>query len=370
MEEKFSFNTLRRCFIIAEAGTSHCGDLLKAQELIYAAKEAGADCIKFQLVIADEIIHPKTGTVRLPGGEIPLYETFRALERPPKFYAVLKETAEQAGLTFLCTPFGIQSARILRDMGVKLMKIASPELNHLPLLEEIAKYGLPVILSTGVSTLGDIDEALTVFRTHFETGLLHCITAYPAPEEEYNLRVIPHLATVFGVPVGVSDHSLDPLLVPAVSKALGARIVEKHICLDRSGGGLDDPVALEPKPFGEMARTVRRVENLLHDNPHDKIINDLRREYGSVRVDAALGDGIKRLSPAERDNYGKSNRSVHAVTNLAAGTVLNSGNMALLRSEKNLRPGLHPRYSSQIQGKRLARPVDAGAGITWDDVLP
>ncbi len=142
----------KKCFIIAEAGTSHGGDLKKGKELVHAAAESGADCIKFQLVYADEIIHPKTGTVPLPGGDVPLYETFRKLEQPPEFYASLRETAGNAGIGFLCTPFGIQSARILRELGVEMLKIASPELNYVPLLEEIAGCGMPIILSTGVST--------------------------------------------------------------------------------------------------------------------------------------------------------------------------------------------------------------------------
>lgn len=376
----------KNCFIIAEAGTSHGGELQKAIELIHAAAESGVDCIKFQLVLADEIIHPNTGMVRLPGGDIPLYERFRSLERPPDFYASLKETAEKTGIRFLCTPFGIRSARILRDIGTDMLKIASPELNHVPLLREIAGYGIPLILSTGVSTLGDIEEALRLLNEcspgSSDCTLLHCITAYPAPEEEYNLRLIPNLAAVFGVPVGISDHSLDPVLVPVLSAAMGASIIEKHICLDRKGDGLDDPIALLPEETALMVKEVRRIEKLRQndsdvqggaDSPGDiagsAAVKTLREEFGDKRIETILGDGVKRLSPAEAANYGRSNRSVHALTDLHAGTVLTAENIAVLRTEKILRPGLHPRFFDIIQGKKLSRDIPAGEGIAWNDLL-
>ena len=386
MKKKFSFSTLNYTFLIAEAGTSHGGDRKKAEELVLAAAEAGADCIKFQIVYADEIIHPKTGMVPLPGGDIPLYERFRSFEQPPEFYTALKGVAENAGIRFLCTPFGIRSARILKNIGADMLKIASPELNHIPLLQEISTYGLPIILSTGVSLLGDIDEAIRLLhsgaaavpstdsghpdslRKTPETALLHCITAYPAPEEEYNLRLIPNLASIFGVPTGVSDHSTDPILVPALSAALGAKFIEKHFCLDPSGDGLDDPIALSPHNFGKMVRVVRRVEKLLKER-NSTAFDELQQEYGEQRVQSVLGDGRKRLSPAERDNYGRSNRSIHAVSDLPAGTFLTAENIAVLRTEKELLPGIHPRYYTLLLRKQIRRTVEAGQGICWKDIL-
>ncbi|MBN1836453.1 MAG: N-acetylneuraminate synthase family protein, partial [Spirochaetales bacterium] len=272
----------RPCLVVAEAGSAHLGDLARGRELVDAAVEAGAGCVKFQVIIAEEIVHPRTGPVALPGGEVPLYERFRALERPPDFYAALKEHTERRGALFLASAFGLESARILRRLGVAALKVASPELNHFPLLEEIAGYGLPLLLSTGVSTLGDIERALGVLRGapwragaaveppspraeaasrgvepgassqgHLgpQTLLLHCVTAYPAPEEQYNLRVLPALRGLFGSLVGVSDHSRDPLLVPGLAVLQGASVVEKHIALRRRDGGLDDPIALEPEEF-------------------------------------------------------------------------------------------------------------------------
>jgi len=242
--------------VIAELGTGHGGSAAKARELVDAAAAAGAGCVKFQLVYADEILHPNTGVVPLPGGPVRLYDRFRELEMEESFFADMKAYVESKGLVFLCTPFGLRSARILRSLGVALMKIASPELNHDELLEETASYGLPTLLSSGVSRLSDIERALERFPRE-DVCLLHCVTAYPAPPEDYNLRVLGSLAAVFGVSVGVSDHSLDPVLVPALAVAEGAVAVEKHFCLSRDDDGLDDPVALPPGDFARMVRAVR-----------------------------------------------------------------------------------------------------------------
>lgn len=371
-------------FIIAEAGTSHGGDKEKAKDLIAAAAEAGADCVKFQAVFADEIIHPRTGKVPLPGGDVPLYEVFKRLERHTDFYAALKEETESKGCVFLCTPFGIKSAGMLKRLGVRMIKIASPELNHFPLLREVASYRLPVILSTGVSTLEDIASALSFFpRNETESDgspfpshpalfapviLLHCITAYPAPEEEYNLQLIPKLSARFNVPVGLSDHSADPLLVPSAAAALGARAVEKHICLRHNEAGLDDPFALKPGQFEEMVREIRRYERLYSETGTEAGLKALRESCGCKRAERIIGDGVKRLAPSEAGNYARTNRSIHAVIDLSEGAVLSKKNIAVLRTEKVLTPGLHPKWFDTILGRRLERPVPAGEGIGWEDL--
>jgi len=149
-----------KVLVIAEIGTAHGGSIEKAKELVSAAAEGGADCAKFQCVFAEEIIHPNTGVVPLPGGPIALYERFLSLEEDEEFYASVKAYAESLGMVFLCTPFGLRSARLLMRIECEAMKIASPELNHFPLIDELASYGLPTILSSGVSTPADIDRAL------------------------------------------------------------------------------------------------------------------------------------------------------------------------------------------------------------------
>lgn len=392
---------MQKPIILAEIGTSHGGDLGKAKELISAAAEAGADGAKFQLVYAEEILHPKSGFVDLPGGRVPLYDRFKELERPQEFYAALKEETEAKGMWFVCSPFGIRSARILHQIGTKVIKIASPELNHYPLLEEVATYPVFLLVSTGVSTLGDIERALSVLRQgirsghagHAEAGghagnsmqvrgavqpaktpfppltLLHCITAYPAPEEEYNLSLLPNLKGIFGVAVGVSDHSRDPVLVPVLSVLEGSRVIEKHFTLDSNGTGLDDPIALNPGDFQTMVMEVRSAFLEVKAGRRAHVVEALEARYGKERVLKVLGDGVKRLAPSEMGNYSTTNRSIHATRELKTGEVLTEDNCALLRTEKNLKPGLSPELWKVVLGKRVVRDVEAGEGIQWEDIL-
>jgi sialic acid synthase SpsE len=348
--------------IIAEIGTSHGGDIEKALDLIEAAAEAGANCAKFQCVLADEIVHPNTGSVPLPGGNVAIYDRFRALELDDSFYARAKERTEARGLLFLCTPFGLKSARILRRLGVEAMKVASPELNHLSLIDELASYGLPTLVSSGVSTLADIERALSHLAC--PVLLLHCVTAYPAPAEEYNLRLLSALSSVFGRPTGVSDHSIDPVLVPSLALAVGAVAVEKHICLSRSDPGLDDPIALPPEDFAKMCRAIERAAEL----PAQATIAELTDQYGARTVEAVLGDGVKRLAPSEAGNYSRTNRSIHALHTIKVGEVFSERNLALLRTEKVLRPGLGPELLPAIMGRVARRKLPSGEGVEWEDV--
>ncbi|MDR2019607.1 MAG: N-acetylneuraminate synthase family protein [Treponema sp.] len=368
MAADFSINGVlyspQKALIIAELGTSHGGDPVKAREMADAAAEAGADCIKVQIVYAREILHPKTGLVPLPGGAVSLYDRFKALELDPGFYADLKEYAEARGLLFLASPFGLQSARELRALGPKALKIASPELNYTALLRELASYDLPILLSAGVARLGDIEEALALLPPG-KVCLLHCVTAYPAPEEDYNLRVLPGLAGIFGLPVGLSDHSQDPELAPMLAIAMGAAAVEKHFCLSRDDPGLDDPIALPPADFARMVRGIRRASGL----EPEALTGALSRERGAERVAAVLGDGVKRLAPSEAANYMRTNRSIHAIRDITAGEILAPGMFAVLRTEKILRPGLPPSWEDKIAGRRAASFIPAGEGIRLDDIL-
>jgi sialic acid synthase SpsE len=366
----------QRPLVVAELGTSHNGDLGKAQEMAAAAAAAGAGCIKLQMVFADEILHPNTGEVALPGGRIRLYDRFKQLETPPEFYAEVKEYLESRGLIFLCTPFGLKSAAILRELGPGIVKIASPELNYTALLRETASWGLPALLSSGVSTLGDIERAVSIFREQRtmrdkrETGsgglnlcLLHCVTAYPAPETDYNLRTLRSLAAVFGVPAGLSDHSLDPELVPALAVTQGAAVIEKHFCLSRSGSGLDDPIALPPDEFARMAKAVRQAAA-----EPDAALAALCRERGEALVEQVLGTGVKELAPSERANYRRTNRSIHALRDIGAGETLRPGDFAVLRTEKILRPGLEPCWEPFIAGRTARNNIPAGEGIRFEDI--
>ncbi|MDR0443205.1 MAG: N-acetylneuraminate synthase family protein [Treponema sp.] len=356
--------------VIAELGTSHNADIVKAREMTGAAADAGADCVKFQMVFADEILHPNTGEVALPGGRIRLYDRFKALEAPREFFAEIKEYAESKGLLFLCTPFGLKSAKILREIQPKLVKIASPELNFTGLLKEIAGWELPVLLSSGVSTLGDIEVALNVLMRRGDKidrrqiCLLHCVTAYPAPETDYNLRVLPNLSAVFGVTVGVSDHSSDPELVPALAVSMGAAVIEKHFCLSRTDPGLDDPIALPPGDFSRMVRAIRSAAK----DGQSETLAALSSGRSSALVERVLGNGIKELAPSEKANYRFTNRSIHALRDIQKGEALKKCDFAILRTEKNLRPGLEPCWEEAVEGRTARNFIPAGEGIRFEDI--
>lgn len=364
--------------IIAEIGTSHEGSMEKAKAMVDAAWEAGADAIKFQWVYADEILHPDTGFVKLPTGNIPLYERFRQLECPVSFYKELIDYVHKKGCKFCCSPFGLKSLKELLELKPDIVKIASPELNHYKMLESLALYRkgkeseIPVVLSSGVSTLSDIEKAVSIIGTK-NVSLLHCITSYPAPEEEYNIRVIANLKNILGIECGVSDHSLDPILVPALSIAVGGTIIEKHITLSRQTAGLDDPVALEPEQFAMMVHVVHQTEAAIRhygkELALEKAIEQLSEQFGKDKVLAVLGTGVKKLAMAEKANYGRTNRSLHIMHSMKKGEVLKEADIGILRTEKILTPGMSPEYYNLVLGKVLSRDVTSGQGLNWEDLL-
>jgi len=361
-------------YIIAEIGTAHGGDLAKARELIAAAAESGANCAKFQCIVAREIVHSACGAIDLPGGKIDIFARFQALEQPREFYAALKEESENVGIDFLCTSFGPTSAELVESLNPQAHKVASPELNHHDLLRRIAGFQRPVYISTGVSTVSDIESALENAQGS-QVTLMHCVTAYPAPEEQYNLRIIPLLARLFGIPVGLSDHSEDPSLVPGLAVALGAPVVEKHFTLDRGASGLDDPIAMDPTMFTEMAATIRRVCSLVETDARDDdgrgaktAIREFEAEYGKERVARVLGSGRKRLAPAEARNYRTTRRSLIAVQDVPAGSVLSRHHVAPLRAE-TLSPGLQPSLLPVVTGATLKKRLVDGEGLRWDHLL-
>lgn len=359
-------------YIIAEIGTSHQGDSNKAKQLVDAAKTSGADCVKFQWVYADEILHPDTGLVQLPTGAIRLYDRFRELEVKPSFFKKMRDYAHMQGLDFSCSPFGVRSLKELFHLKPDSIKIASPELNHFPMLKELVRLEMklpvskriPVIVSSGVSRMEDIEKALAVLEPIGKENiiLLHCITSYPAPETEYNLAVLKTLSERFSVRTGVSDHSLNPVLVPAFSLAAGGSVIEKHITLSRDTDGLDDPVALPPALFSEMTAAVRRLDQL----PEDQRLDVLSDEYGEEMSEAMMGSGEKALAPSEEQNYTRTNRSIHYMKAFKAGHKIRRRDIAVLRTEKVLTPGISPEFFDDVVGKRLKADVTAGAGLLFE----
>lgn len=368
--------------IIAEIGTSHEGSLKKAFEMIEEASFCGADAIKFQWVYADEILHPETGFVKLPTGNIRLYDRFLQLECNKDFYKKCLDFVHEKKCKFCCSPFGLKSLSELLEIQPDIVKIASPELNHYPMLKKLSEYRenqkkngenpIPVIVSTGVSKLSDIEKALEILGTE-NVSLLHCITSYPAPENEYNLRVIENLRNIFGVSCGVSDHSLNPVLVPVLSIEEGGTLIEKHITLSKKTSGLDDPVALEREEFALMVHEVHQSEATLRHYGNElgrkRIIEQMSEQFGKEKVFAVLGDGIKKLAKAETQNYGRTNRSLHFMHDLKAGDFVSKNDIGVLRTEKVLTPGISPEFYDVILGSKLSKNVKSGEGVLWEDFL-
>lgn len=371
--------------IIAEIGTSHGGSLSRAKKLIDMAKESGANCVKFQWVYAEEILHKLAGQVSLPCGKVELYNRFRELEVSKEFFTQIRQYCKAQGVLFCCSPFGQKSLRNLLEINPDFVKIASPELNHFELLEQLNiaetnSLKIPVIISTGVSRLCDIEAALD--RLHScEVSILHCVTSYPAPESEYNLNVLESLQAVFGKSVGISDHSLDAILVPVLSVACGATIIEKHITLDKSNGGLDDDFALPPSEFLQMSMAVKQAvalrENLLSDGDSIEakiaykkaVIRQLEEQYPKEKILRVLGNGVKKLARSEVANYERTRRSLHYLKAKDAGEVITSSDIAALRTERVLSVGVSPEYTRLLVGKTLLHSVASGAGVRLEDFM-
>lgn len=368
--------------IIAEIGTSHEGSMEKAFELIDAAAASGADAIKFQWVYADEILHPDTGFVKLPTGNIPLYDRFRQLECSKDFYRKLLDYVHSKNLKFCCSPFGLRSLSELLEIKPDIVKVASPELNHLPMLKALSEYRknqkaenkeiVPVVISSGVSKLRDIERAVEILGRE-KISLLHCVTSYPAPEEDYNLQILAYLKGIFGIECGVSDHSLDPILVPSLSIALGGTVIEKHITLSRKTAGLDDPVALEPEQFAMMVHVVHQTEACMRHYGNEtgfaKAVEQLSEQFGKEKVQAVIGNGIKELADSEKANYGRTNRSLHYMKDFSKGYKIQKEDIQVLRTEKVLSVGLDPEYLELVTGKILTCDVKSGSGVQFTDFM-
>jgi len=332
------------CFIIAEAGVNHNGDVGLAERLVDAAIETGADAVKFQTFTAERLVTPKAPKADYQAAVTDAAESqvamLRKLELSREAHVRLFEYARRRGITFLSTPFDEQSADLLDDLGVPLFKIASGEITNLLLLEHVARKRKPMVVSTGMSTLDEVGEAVRVIHKAGcpALALLHCTSNYPADPAESNLNAMITMRQAFDLPVGYSDHT-PGLEVAVAAVALGASVLEKHLTLSREMPGPDHRASLEPGDFAAMVRAVRSVET-------------------------ALGDGIKRPMESERNTRAIARRSLVAATDLPAGTVLQAHHLAAKRPGLGLPPG----ELARLVGRRLTKSLQADDMINWSDV--
>lgn len=354
------------CFIIAEAGSNHNKDLNTAKELIRIASEAGVDAIKFQLFTAKSLYPSNCGIIKLSSGEMDFYKVLKSIELPVEWLSKLKDCAEEKGLIFLCSAFDEKMVNELEKINIDCYKIASPELNHIPLIEHISKKNKSIIASTGLCTIEEISEAVnTIKKYHSNIALMHCVTAYPTPLKDCNLNVIETIKKIFNVPVGFSDHTIEVEITPLVAIFSGANIIEKHFTLDKNMEGPDHKYALNPSELKKMVVVIRSMEKL-NKEKQEKL---LYKKYGKEKVDKILGIYQKIITPSEKELYPNDKRSIHSIKNIKKGEKLNKKNIAILRSERNINPGLHPRFYPIILGTKIQKNIKYGKGILWKNIL-
>lgn len=327
-------------YIIAELSANHNQDLQQAIRLIEAAKEAGADAIKLQTYTPDTLtIDSDKEFFRIQGtiweGKN-LYKLYGEAFTPWEWHAQLKRAAEDLGLHLFSTPFDPSAVDFLSELDVPAFKIASFEVVDLPLVARIAATGKPIIMSTGMATLAEIDDAVQAIRAAGgqELALLKCTSAYPSPPEAMNLRTIPHLAAAFDLPVGLSDHTLG-VAVPVAAVSLGACIIEKHFTLSRAVPGPDSAFSLEPHEFRQMVDEVRVAER-------------------------ALGIVSYAVTEAEQPSR-VFRRSLFVVQDVRAGEEFTAENV------RSIRPGygLAPKFLPEVLGRRATRDIERGTPLSW-----
>ncbi len=329
-------------YIIAELSANHHQDFERAARLIDAAKDAGADAIKLQTYTPDTItIRSDRNEFRISGGTIwdgrSLYELYGEAFTPWEWQPKLKQIANDAGLTLFSSPFDETAVDFLEAMDVPAYKVASFELVDIPLIQRMARTGRPLIMSTGMATVDEIEEALKVARKGgaTEIALLKCTSAYPSPADDMNLRTIPALARKFSVPAGLSDHTMG-IAVPVAAAALGACIIEKHLTLSRADHGPDSAFSLEPDEFRAMVDAVRFSQR-------------------------ALGVAQFGASPTEQASLA-FRRSLFVVEDMKSGETFTSRNVRSIRPAH----GLHTRHLPEILGRCAISDIERGTPLRWD----
>lgn len=329
-------------YVIAEMSANHLQDYDRAVRILHAAKEAGADCIKLQTYTADTITFNGTQKhFRITGGTIwdgtTLYRLYEEAYTPWEWQPRLMEEAKKLGLDCFSSPFDFTAVDFMEEMDMPAYKIASYEINDIPLIRKVARLGKPVILSTGIATFEDIELALDTCREagNEQIALLKCVSSYPTPYEAINLRHIRTLADRYGCIMGLSDHTMGSTVAVA-SIAMGARIIEKHLTLRRADGGPDGSFSMEPEEFADMVQQIRIVEK-------------------------ALGTSEYFLNESQLIEH-EGARSLFAVKDIAKGEVLTPENV------RSIRPGngLHTKYYDEILGKNAASDIKAGTPLSFD----
>ncbi len=337
------FGKSGRCFVIAEAGVNHNGSLERALEMVDVAAEAGADAVKFQTFKPELLVHQDATKgkyqQKTTAADESQFAMLEKLQLSPDDFLALRDRCTARNIIFLSTPFDEESARLLDRLAVAAFKLSSADITNLPLIECVAATGKPVILSTGMSEIEEIDIAVSTARAAGcqSLGILHCVSAYPAPAAECNLRVLASFRERYQVPVGFSDHTLG-IHIAAAAVALGAAIMEKHFTLDRGLQGPDHAASLVPGELKAMVSNIREIES-------------------------ALGDGVKRPTASESENLSVGRRS------LFWAHAMNEGTSASVADFVALRPGLGlpPGKRDQFVGRRLVRAVSGGELVREED---
>ena len=333
------------CFIIAEAGVNHNGDLELAKKLIDAAAESGADAVKFQTFRAENVVtstaekaeYQKSTT----SADETQYEMIKSLELPDESIKDLSDYAKKRGIIFLSTPFDEESVDLLDQIDVPAYKIPSGEITNFPLLKKIAKKRKPVILSTGMSTLGEVEEAFYYLKKNGARDiiLLHCTTSYPAPPHSVNLLAMKTMQCAFSVLVGYSDHT-EGITISIAAVAMAASVLEKHFTLDRTLPGPDHRASLEPGELKAMVQAIRDVE-------------------------FAVGAGVKRPNKDEEKIKKIARRSIVARNEIKRGATLKESDIAIRRPGT----GIEPKYASKIIGRRVNKTIKKDIIISWEYFL-
>ncbi|MCI9612675.1 MAG: pseudaminic acid synthase [Eubacterium sp.] len=328
-------------YIIAEMSANHAGSLARAKEIIHAAKESGADCVKIQTYTPDTLtIDCDNPYFQINHGAWKgetLYHLYEQAYTPWEWQEALKKEAAGIGIDFFSTPFDNTAVDFLESIGIECYKIASFELVDLPLLSYVAAKGKPIILSTGMADLAEIDEAVQTIRRsgNNQIVLLRCASAYPAVTDEMHLKTMQNMSQVFGVPVGLSDHSMGSVGAVAAA-ALGASVIEKHFCLDRKIENPDAAFSMNPSEFCQMVKDVRQAK---------KAVGKI--QYGTTRQEA--------------ENIA-FRRSVFCIRDLKKGETLTEENIKIIRPGY----GLKPKYFQEVLGQTALRDIKRGTPLQMD----